>query len=204
MKSKTICLLMSFFLMVSATLHAQDPDEARVIALRVADAEVRMAAPPEWFRADVSRTYPSQYFFQQDPRNVAEGGSLDGAVIQISLLDREDILLKLDVDELPAPRDRAVTYLNTMLASASPELIVLAPQEWDVGENLYAVRLPTEYPNRLALHSGGTFQDTFLVEVNESLLPLNDRENVLPVWKNILSSLMINGESLEIIVSEME
>jgi hypothetical protein len=167
-------------------------------------AEVRMAAPPEWFRHDVTRSRhaPTNYLLENDVDNLSETDRLSGAVVQAALLDVTRLLQILDIDALPPAGEIGVAYLNTMLAAASPDLILSPPIEVAWTDTINAILLGVRYPQYLSLHASGTLQQVVVVEVNGGLLvltlyaPQNRWDNISPIWENMLASLVIDGELL--------
>ncbi|HLA44063.1 MAG TPA: hypothetical protein VJZ27_11540 [Aggregatilineales bacterium] len=166
-------------------------------SLRLSDAvELRISAPSDWNRRNVTRSadFPGVFFFEQDFRQLEEGESAGGAVIQVSLLSSRRLRSLLNVDELPfaAPGDLALAYLNTLL----PENTVDSmgnPVEFEWTEDVYAVLLPV-------LYADGTAQHLLLLEIGNQLAfvtlyaPESRWDSMLATWRSVLASLTINGE----------
>jgi hypothetical protein len=174
-----------------------------VAALRLETGlEVRLALPPDWFRRDVSREadYPSQYLFENDPRTIPEGGTLRGAVAQISLISPGRLARLLDQDS-PPDSDWGLAYLNTLLALTPSGISPGLPSEYPWGEGR-AYSLFLTYPPGLGFHADGTQQHFVLLEQPGGLVmltfyaPSNRWADLRPLWQNILGALQVNGGAL--------
>src|SRR5690606_22146975 len=83
-------------------------------SLRLAnDLELRISAPLGWFRRSVTQSaaYPSVYFFENDPRSLEEGESIQGAVMQVSLIGQGRLRGLLAEPNSDIPGDLALAYL---------------------------------------------------------------------------------------------
>lgn len=177
------------------TLYIENSGTA---SLRVrSGTEIRLSAPEGWYRQDVTRqaVYPTQYFFEDDPRTIPEGRFPPGAVIQVSIVDASRVTERLGT--LPAPGQIAAAYA-TYLAQ-TPEEPGTAYQ-WG---SYPAYRVDLTYPTSFAMHASGTHQQLILVEVGQDIVQLTiyapeSRWSTLEeVWQNILSGLLINGAGVE-------
>lgn len=185
---------------VLALAHLSDPVVLAgpvVAALRLGNVlEVRLAAPQDWQRRDATlrADYPTTYFFEDDLRELAEGENPSGAFIQVSLLDQPKLRRLLDAEDLPPPRDLALAYLNALLPNASPNAQYGEPLDFEWGA-YYAVLIPVRYT------ASGMLQHLLVVEIENRLLmatcyaPPTRWEAVFPIWRNVLNSLTINGET---------
>jgi hypothetical protein len=193
-------ILLLWLILAPVTSAQSDP----VIAfLRIPDgAEVRMAAPLEWFRRDVTRSRhaPTNYLLETDVDKLSETDRLSGAVVQAALLDETRLLQLLDMEVLPPAGEIGIAYLNTMLAAASPDLVILPPVEVAWTDNINAILLGVRYPPYLSLHVSGTLQQVLVAEVTGGLLvltlyaPQNRWDNISLIWENMLASVVIDGE----------
>lgn len=166
-------------------------------------AEVRLAAPPNWFRRNMtdSPDFPTTFFYEDDWRGIEEGDPLDGALIQVSLISEARILAQLEQNELP--ESLVVVYSQFLQNNTYAEIQVGEWVDFVWGESparVVGVRYPVEY----SAHAEGTLQQVILVEIDGGLLmltlyaPENQWDSALSLWQTVLSSTVINGTVLPV------
>ncbi len=199
---------------------ALDPAGPRIALTRVTDpysltgpvvaalklnggAEVRLAAPPNWFRRNMTENpdFPTTFFYEDDWRGIEEGDPLDGALIQVSLISEARILAQFEQNELPEALVVAYSQFLQNNTYAEIQVGTWIDFTWgDVPARIVGVRYPVNY----SAHAGGTLQQVILVEIDGGLLmltlyaPENQWDSALSVWQTVLSSTVINGTVLPI------
>lgn len=175
-----------------------------VAALKISGgAEVRIAAPPNWFRRNMTDNpdFPTTFFYEDDWRGIEEGEPLRGSLIQVSLISEARILIQLQQADLPSD---PVSAYSTFLQTNTYEQIAVGTWvdfAWgSAPARVVGVRYPAEY----AAHSGGTLQQVILVEIEGGVLmvtlyaPQNEWASALALWQTVLSSTVVNGSVLPV------